>query len=226
MTPRAWKTLVVGVLAIAGIGAFASTQGRSSSSTKPLAHWGLYFGKVGRGCNDFCAARLRPGFCSRRDWHTARERPTLCADWGTLKHRSYVLRGRTRNCARSHDMPHHKAAYRLLRARHLCRLFAGSAIHRQVPKHWPGTFGPAPGYAGWGALLGVGIATTIPYSAYLVLIAAELASGPAIGAVAGAAFGVTREAIAAVAAWRLSGPKEITDLLTRFAQPAARLNML
>jgi hypothetical protein len=25
-----------------GLGAFASTQGRSSSSTKPLAHWGLY----------------------------------------------------------------------------------------------------------------------------------------------------------------------------------------
>jgi hypothetical protein len=42
VTPRAWNALAVGALAIAGIGAFALMQGRSSSSTKPLAHWGLY----------------------------------------------------------------------------------------------------------------------------------------------------------------------------------------
>jgi hypothetical protein len=42
VTPRAWKTLALGVVVIAVVGGFAASQGRSSSSTKPPAHWGLY----------------------------------------------------------------------------------------------------------------------------------------------------------------------------------------
>jgi hypothetical protein len=42
VTPRAWKTLALGVVVIAAVGGFAASQGRSSSSTQPPAHWGLY----------------------------------------------------------------------------------------------------------------------------------------------------------------------------------------
>jgi hypothetical protein len=42
VTPRAWKTLALGAVVIAAVGGFAVSQGRSSSSTKPPAHWGLY----------------------------------------------------------------------------------------------------------------------------------------------------------------------------------------
>jgi hypothetical protein len=41
-TLRAWMILALGVVAIAGVGAFAATQGRSSSSPKTPASWGLY----------------------------------------------------------------------------------------------------------------------------------------------------------------------------------------
>lgn len=42
VTPRAWKILALGVVAIAGIGGFVATEGRSSSATKTPANWGLY----------------------------------------------------------------------------------------------------------------------------------------------------------------------------------------
>jgi hypothetical protein len=42
MTPRAWKTLALGtIVVLAAAGAFAASQG-SSSSMKATAHWGLY----------------------------------------------------------------------------------------------------------------------------------------------------------------------------------------
>ena len=42
MTPRAWKLLVLGAVVVAAAAAFAAAQGRSSSSIKHSAHWGLY----------------------------------------------------------------------------------------------------------------------------------------------------------------------------------------
>jgi hypothetical protein len=42
VTPRAWKILVLGAVVIAAAGGFAVSQGRSSSSIKVTAHWGLY----------------------------------------------------------------------------------------------------------------------------------------------------------------------------------------
>jgi hypothetical protein len=42
MTPRAWKILALGAVVIAAAGGFAVSQGRSSSSIKLTAHWGLY----------------------------------------------------------------------------------------------------------------------------------------------------------------------------------------
>jgi hypothetical protein len=42
VTPRAWKVLALGAVVIAAAGGFAVSQGRSSSSIKVTAHWGLY----------------------------------------------------------------------------------------------------------------------------------------------------------------------------------------
>jgi hypothetical protein len=42
MTLRAWKILALGLVAVAGLGGFAATQGRSPVSTKTLPSWGLY----------------------------------------------------------------------------------------------------------------------------------------------------------------------------------------
>jgi hypothetical protein len=42
MTRRAWTILAIGVLAIAASGAFAVASGRSSSTFKPSATWGVF----------------------------------------------------------------------------------------------------------------------------------------------------------------------------------------
>ena len=42
MTPRACKIVALGAVVIAAAGGFAVSQGRSSSSMKATAHWGLY----------------------------------------------------------------------------------------------------------------------------------------------------------------------------------------
>jgi hypothetical protein len=86
---------------------------------------------------------------------------------------------------------------------------------RQVPRGWIRAYGAPRAYAVWGALLGSGVATIVPHSAYLVLLAAELVSGPKAGALAGAAFGLTRGLMAAALA-RSRGPSaEIADVLPR-----------
>ncbi len=101
----------------------------------------------------------------------------------------------------------------------------GYGRHRQVPRSWIQAYGALRAYAAWGALLGSGVATVIPHSAYLVLLAAELVSGPKAGALAGASFGLTR-GLAAVALARRRGPSaEIADVLPRARALAARGNL-
>jgi hypothetical protein len=99
-------------------------------------------------------------------------------------------------------------------------------IHRQVPKYWGAKLGDSGAYAAWGVLLGLGVTTTIPYSAYVLLVGVQLASGPILGAIAGAAFGAGREGVASVSAVRLHTPSEIADRLPRFRRMAARLNVV
>ena len=53
----------------------------------------------------------------------------------------------------------------------------GYGRRRQVPRGWIGKYGARRAYAAWSALLGSGVATIDPHSAYLVLLAAELVSG-------------------------------------------------
>jgi hypothetical protein len=59
--------------------------------------------------------------------------------------------------------------------------------HWQVPRDWPQRFGPWRGYALWGATLGLGIVSYIPFVSYHVFIACMLLSG---GLAQGAAFGI------------------------------------
>ncbi len=101
----------------------------------------------------------------------------------------------------------------------------GYGRRRQVPRGWIGKYGARRAYAAWGALLGSGVATLVQHSAYLVLLATELVSGPTAGALAGAAFGLTRGMAAAVLA-RSRGPaSEIADVLPRARAFAAGGNL-
>ncbi len=89
-------------------------------------------------------------------------------------------------------------------------------------RRWIGAYGARRAYAAWGALFGSGVATIVPHSAYLVLLAAEFVSGPKAGALAGAAFGLTRGLVAVVLA-RSRGPSaQIADVLPRAQALAAR----
>src|SRR5215204_1793697 len=67
---------------------------------------------------------------------------------------------------------------------------------RQVPRRWaPGT-PPGRVYLVWGAMLGSGVATPIFHTAFLVLLAAQLTGGVALGLISGVLFGAARQATA------------------------------
>ena len=78
----------------------------------------------------------------------------------------------------------------------LSRRPATLGLHRQVPRKWARIMRPEPCYFLWGALLGCGIATVIPYSAFLVVLATQLTSGVVLGCISGMLFGATRELVA------------------------------
>src|SRR5215212_3747848 len=52
---------------------------------------------------------------------------------------------------------------------------------RQVPRRWAAGTSPARVYLVWGAMLGSGVATPIFHTAFLVLLAAQLTDGVALG---------------------------------------------
>ena len=78
----------------------------------------------------------------------------------------------------------------------------------QVPQKWYRRYGPTRGYFYYGAALGAGLITYIPYGiTYVVFGAAAVASSPLGAAAVGAAFGIGRTALigpAALAAERAS----------------------
>lgn len=94
----------------------------------------------------------------------------------------------------------------------------------QVPRAWNQTMPPGRRYFFWGALLGSGVATPILTSAFLVLLAAQVTGGLAIGALSGAVFGGTRQAMALLPGlWRLD-PSDTLALLARFRSLVRSLN--
>ena len=95
---------------------------------------------------------------------------------------------------------------------------------RQVPRRWaPGT-PPARVYLVWGAMLGSGVATPIFHTAFLVLLAAQLTGGVALGLVSGALFGAARQATALLPLLARLDPGRTVDLLETLRPVARRLN--
>ncbi len=67
---------------------------------------------------------------------------------------------------------------------------------QQVPRQWQHTMRADRCYYLWGILLGSGVATLIPYSSLVVLLATQFTSGITLGCLSGAVFGGMRELVA------------------------------
>lgn len=102
----------------------------------------------------------------------------------------------------------------------------GFGRRRQVPRAWIRTMPPRRALFLWGALLGSGVATLIPHSALVLLVAAQLAAGAWLAALSGLVFGIAREAPAALALLEQLDPQQTMALLARLGVPAARVNVI
>jgi hypothetical protein len=95
---------------------------------------------------------------------------------------------------------------------------------RQVPRRWaPGT-PPGRVYLVWGAMLGSGVVTPIFHSAFLVLLAAQLTGGVALGLISGALFGAARQATALLPLLVRLDPGRTMGLLETLRPVTRRLN--
>jgi hypothetical protein len=95
----------------------------------------------------------------------------------------------------------------------------------QVPQRWSRTMPAARLYGAWGLMLGSGVVTLIPYSAHLVLLAAQLVAGPVYGAVSGAVYGAVREGAALTGVPGRLQPAPAMDSLERWAGAARIANI-
>jgi hypothetical protein len=99
-------------------------------------------------------------------------------------------------------------------------------LQRQVRRRWPRGTPAWLAFALWGATLGFGLLTAIPYTSWLLVFGAELVSGPAMGALAGALLGAGRQGVLLIAAVRDRDPVWLMDLLTpRLGILAGSLNL-
>lgn len=96
----------------------------------------------------------------------------------------------------------------------------------QVPQAWNRTMPPRRRYFLWGALLGSGWATLIPYSAYLLLAGAQLTVGVLLAALSGAVFGAMRQGMALVLPLLRTDHEAVMDLLPDLRATARHLNVL
>ena len=96
----------------------------------------------------------------------------------------------------------------------------------QVPRRWTRTMPAHRRYLVWGLMLGSGLATLIPYPAYLLLPAAQLAAGPLIAGIAGGLYGLARELPALTVLVRPTGPEQTMELLPRLGLAWRRFNLL
>jgi hypothetical protein len=87
--------------------------------------------------------------------------------------------------------------------------FATPYRHWQVPRDWPTRFGALRGYSLWGATLGVGVFSYVPFASYHVLLLWMVLSGsPVTGGAMGILYGVGRglgALVPAVVAGRRTG---------------------
>jgi hypothetical protein len=93
--------------------------------------------------------------------------------------------------------------------------FANSAarVGRQVPSTWPAHYGYVRAFARYGAMLGAGLLTYVPYgAAFCLFTAAALAPSLSAAVAGGAIFGVSRAALTLAASLR---PARCSVLLYR-----------
>jgi hypothetical protein len=95
---------------------------------------------------------------------------------------------------------------------------------RQVPRRWAAGTPAARVYLVWGAMLGSGVATPIFHTAFLVLLAAQLTGGVALGLLSGALFGAVRQATALLPLLGQFDPRRTMSLLETLRPIARRLN--
>ncbi|MGH2828958.1 MAG: hypothetical protein ACRDJM_00590, partial [Actinomycetota bacterium] len=94
----------------------------------------------------------------------------------------------------------------------------------QVPRIWARSSRQNLVALGWGAMLGCGVATLIPHSAFFLLAGTQLVAGPALGAASGAVFGAVRQATILHPTMRSSDPQTVMSVLPRLRRRVARLN--
>lgn len=97
---------------------------------------------------------------------------------------------------------------------------------KQVPRRWARTVPRSQLFFLWGALLGSGIATLIPYSVFVLMLGAQATVGVYLAAPSRAIFGATRQGLALVPVIRRFDPPQTTALLPKLRPHAIRLNAL
>ena len=95
----------------------------------------------------------------------------------------------------------------------------------QVPRRWSRTMPARRLYLMWGAMLGAGIVTLIPYPAYVLVIAAQAVAGPLLAGAGGALFGLARELPALIPLFRDVHPETAMEALPRWRSAALKLNV-
>ena len=103
----------------------------------------------------------------------------------------------------------------------------GAWPHRQVPRAWSEGKLPARSlYFSWGALLGSGVATVIPYPTVFLLLAVDFTVGPLIGALAGVVYGSARELVAIVAGTGSDEPGQLDRFLPSLQSVLRHANVI
>lgn len=97
---------------------------------------------------------------------------------------------------------------------------------RQVPRAWGRNMPPTRAYFLWGVLLGAGGLTVVPYSSYVIVIAAEATTRPVVAALVGMTFGTLREAASIWLSLTRTNPRTISDSLPQYRTIAYRANLV
>lgn len=100
---------------------------------------------------------------------------------------------------------------------------------RQVPRRLESYLPTDLSYFAWGAMLGSGVVTLIPYSSLLVILGVELTSGVGLSCACGAAFGAAREFMILIPLYcnrREADPTKMIDLFSALATKVRLLNSL
>ncbi|MBI2760443.1 MAG: hypothetical protein HYX51_03330 [Chloroflexi bacterium] len=99
-------------------------------------------------------------------------------------------------------------------------------LHCQVPRRWTQVMAATPLYLVWGALLGAGVVTVVPYSLFVLLMSVQMTGGLLLGSVTGAVFGGTREALVLAPLLQRATPEATFGLLPRLRRHSEWLNII